>query len=144
MARARSSGSTLFLMEMMVVLFFFAVFAAIFVSVFGTAQQMAQESRNLSSAVMVARSGASCYKATDGHLEQVAKLLDGQQRGSEVQIYYNKDWQPTSEAETDGFCLRIGERETAGEADILVEAQKNSAEIYRLQVKCTPGGENYE
>lgn len=144
MARTRSSGSTLFLMELVVVLFFFSVFAAIFVSVFGNAQQMAQDSRNLSSAVLVARSGASCYKAADGQLTQVAELLDGTLQDGGVQVYYNKDWQPVPSPEGDGFCLYVTGGKTAGEADVVVQTQDGKTEIYCLQVKCTPGGELYE
>lgn len=144
MAKTRSSGSTLFLMELVVVLFFFSVFAAIFVTVFGSAQQMAQDSRNLSSAVLVARSGASCYKASDGQLSQVADLLDGTLQDGDVQVYYDKDWQPAQSPEPDGFCLHVTAGNIAGEADIVVQTQNDDSEIYRLQVKCTPGGELYE
>ena len=75
MRKQYTSRATLFFMELVIVIFFFAICAAICVNVFGTAQQMARESDSLSKAVLEVRSAASCYKVAEGKLDETAELL---------------------------------------------------------------------
>ena len=55
MHKRYAAKSTLFLMELVIVLFFFSICAAVCVSLFGYSQQMARESDALSNGVLAAR-----------------------------------------------------------------------------------------
>lgn len=141
MHKQHSSKSTLFLMELVVVIFFFSICAAICVNVFGSAQMMAKDSYNLSNAVMAARSAASCYKAADGDLAQTAALLDGVQDGTRCAIYYDGQWQQADAPAQNGFTVQIEAQQQPGEAVIVVQDRKRDTAIFELPVKTAGGGE---
>lgn len=140
MNKQHTSKSTLFLMELVLVVFFFSICAAICVNVFGSGQMMAKNSYHLSNAVMAARSAASCYKAADDDLQQTAALLEGQQDGTQCVVYYDHQWQQVAQPVQKGFLLQLAEPEQSGEAVITVREQKNEAVIFQLQVKAGGGG----
>lgn len=144
MNKQHTSKSTLFLMELVLVIFFFSICAAICVNVFGSGQVMAKNSYNLSNAVMAARSAASCYKAADGDIQQTIVLLDGQQNGTQCVVYYDQQWKQVEQPVQKGFLLQLAEPEQSGEAVITVQEQKNEAIIFQLQVKATGGGGSHE
>lgn len=96
MHKQHAPKATLFLMELITVIFFFSICAAICISVFGSGQQMARNSHNLSNAVMEARSAASCYKAVEGDLSDAAALLDAQLQGGQLICYFEQTWQKSN------------------------------------------------
>ena len=120
MHKSDTSRTTLFFMELVVVIFFFAVCSAICVGVFGNAHQIAKESDQLSKAVLETRSAASCYKAYSGDMESAAELLNGYVVENDLLVYYDKAWRKTTEHCEDGFALYIVEAEKRGEADVFV------------------------
>ena len=120
MRKQHAPKATLFLMELVIVIFFFSICAAICVNMFGSAQQMADDSDNLSRAVVEARSAASCYKAADGDLEKTARLLDGVQLDESVAVYFDEMWNKTADSETAQFVVQLKQREYPGEADVYI------------------------
>ena len=103
MRQQNRSKSTLFLMELIIVIFFFSICAAICVNVFGSAQQMARDSHHLSNAVMPARSPPGCYKSADGDTGAAVELLDGAMSEDHGIVYYDKEWQQVAPAEERRF-----------------------------------------
>lgn len=101
MKRQSTSRSSLFLMEMMVVILFFSLCAAICVHVFVNARETSEASYDLSCAVLAAQNTAECYKAVAGDWKQIAALLEAEpvpagQLSAElsgVQIAYDRQWQ---------------------------------------------------
>lgn len=144
MRKRYASKSTLFLMELVMVLLFFSLCAAICVSVFGTAQQMARDSHALSDSVMAARSAASCYKSAEGNLEQTMALLDGQWEQTQGVVYYDKQWRPVPTAEESSYFLQIQPLAQAGEAEITVYTVDKDAPVFTLPVKSGRGGNRDE
>ena len=144
MRKQYTSRATLFFMELVIVIFFFAICAAICVNVFGTAQQMARESDSLSKAVLEVRSAASCYKAAEGKLDETAELLCGDMQDACLTVYYDTEWKKTEVPYENGFMLCVEEREQAGEADIFVINLQTEALIFSLPVKTGGGGMRYE
>lgn len=120
---------TLFFMEFVLVIFFFAVYAAICMHTFGAAQQMAKDSDNLNQAVFQARSVASCYKASAGDLQIVAKMENGILTEDTLWIYYDQAWNEASQPTADGFAVRICRRDTVGEVDIDVLEMPDDSEV---------------
>lgn len=69
-----NSRSGLFLMEMITVILFFSICAAICVSAFAKARVTADSSRTLNDAVIQASNTAEAYKAADGDLQKTARI----------------------------------------------------------------------
>ena len=140
MRKQHAPRATLFLMELVIVIFFFSICAAICVNVFGSAQQMAKESDNLSKAVIEARSAASCYKAAEGDLRETALLLGGVMQDCQPSIFYDKHWNPDTKQHEDGFLLYVDELEQYGEVNIVVLDLKADETVFELPVKVSGGG----
>jgi len=94
------SKSTLFLIEQLIVIAVFAICAAACISILASAYFTAEDSRDISSALLVAESGAEAFKATNGDLSSVARVLGGTvstAAGTDtLTVYYDEHWQPHS------------------------------------------------
>lgn len=137
MRKQHAPKATLFLMELVIVIFFFSICAAICANMFGSAQQMADDSENLSRAVVEARSAASCYKAADGDLEKTARLLDGVQLEDSAAVYFDEAWNKIADPETAQFVVQLKQREHPGEADIYILHLNKASDniIFSIPVK---------
>ncbi len=71
-----NSRSGLFLMEIMAVILFFSICAAICVSVFAKASSVADKSAELNIAAARSANIAEIYKSADGNIKETAHLLD--------------------------------------------------------------------
>ena len=95
------SRSTLFLIEQLIVIAVFALCAAACVRILADAYITANESRDLSNALLVAESGAESFKAAGGDIGLVARLLGGTigAAGSSnaVTVFYDKQWNACTE-----------------------------------------------
>lgn len=137
MRKQHAPKATLFLMELVIVIFFFSICAAICVNMFGSAQQMADDSENLSRAVVEARSAASCYKAADGDLEKTARLLDGVQLDDSAAVYFDEAWNKIADSENAQFAVQLKQREHPGEADVYILHLNKASDniIFSIPVK---------
>lgn len=137
MRKQHAPKATLFLMELVIVIFFFSICAAICVNMFGSAQQMADDSENLSRAVVEARSAASCYKAADGDLEKTARLLDGVQLEDSAAVYFDEAWNKIADSENAQFAVQLKQREHPGEADVYILHLNKASDniIFSIPVK---------
>ena len=137
MRKQHAPKATLFLMELVIVIFFFSICAAICVNIFGSAQQMADDSENLSRAVVEARSAASCYKAADGDLEKTARLLDGVQLDDSAAVYFDEAWNKIADSENAQFAVQLKQRANPGEADVYILHLNKASDniIFSIPVK---------
>ncbi len=90
-----SKKSSLFLMELIIVLFFFALCAAVCVNMFAKANLINQQSYELNKSIIIAQNAAQCFKASNSNTEKLADLLSGTADANEVKIGYDKNWQIT-------------------------------------------------
>ncbi len=141
MHKRKASKSTLLLMELVMVIFVFALCAAVCLSLFGAAQKMTADSNHLNHAVTVSRTAANCYKAANGDLQQTAYLMDVPADFTEplqLTVYYDKHWNPTETISEDGFYLRIHALTDSSaplqEADLTV-CHMDQTVIFQMQVK---------
>ena len=95
---SRRSGSTLFLMEQLIVIAVFALCAAACVSILTISFIYARDSRNLSRALLAAESAADSFKALSGDAEETAAVLNGfvyhTIYGDALIVYFDENWQP--------------------------------------------------
>ena len=109
----RRSGSTLFLMEQLIVIAVFAICAAACVSILTVSFIYARDSRNMSRALLAAESAADSFKALSGDVSQTAEVLNGfvyfGAGGDTLTIYYDENWQAICRTDTDNvrYFLRM-------------------------------------
>ena len=96
------SRSTLFLIEQLIVIGVFALCAAACVRILADSYFTANNSRDLSNALLAAESGAESFKATGGSINRVAELMGGvtgNAGGSAAAIvYYDDHWKVCGES----------------------------------------------
>ena len=93
------SRSTLFLIEQLIVIAVFALCAAACVTILTDAYFTANNSKDISNALLAAESGAEIYKASSGDLGRVAQIMGGVSNNASggVAVYYDKQWQVCGE-----------------------------------------------
>jgi len=100
--RSALSGSGLFLIELLFGLMIFAVTAAICVEIFVGSHMISNDTNRLNQAVTRVQSGAELFQATNGDLEEVATLLDGNLvDANTVSAYFDYDWNRIASADRD-------------------------------------------
>ena len=120
----RRSGSTLFLMEQLIVITVFAICAAACVSILTVSFIYARDSRNLSRALLVAESAADSFKALSGDTSQTANVLNGfvysAVGGDALAVYFDENWQAVCRTDTDHvrYVLRMLPLESLSRAGI--------------------------
>ena len=105
------SKSTLFLIEQLIVIAVFAICAAACISILASAYFMSEDTRDISSALLIAESGAEAYKATGGDLQNVAAIIDGgslsHANGLDIlTVGYDENWK-ICEDDNPVYILRI-------------------------------------
>lgn len=106
------SKSSLFLMELIIVLMFFSLCAATCMQIFANAKVKTDYSRDLTNAAFTAESIAEVYKACDGDLETVVSKCGGKAVSDGViSFYYDKDWSLTEQDEA-VYVVTVTETET--------------------------------
>lgn len=139
------SKAGLFLVELIILILFFAVAGAICVRLFVTAHLDSMEGENLSQAVLAAQSAAEAYKCTDTTAEAVACLPGARETQEGFDLLYDAQWTPTDDANAAYMvCVRLTWREGVGEAQIDAlpyvpygdrDGQSREPSIYTLTVK---------
>lgn len=138
MKRRNSSKNSLFLMELIIVILFFSISAAICMQVFAASKLTSLHSRNLSSAVISAENAAECYKATDGDIAELAAIIGGSAETEAMTVWYDGDWKRVDSPDEADFELTLisdGEK-----ADIKVMDLSDGDELFALGVHLTVGG----
>lgn len=138
MKRATRSG--LFLLEMIIMLLFFAVTCAVSVRLFATTSRMSRESTDLTAAVTKTESAAEAFQSADGSLAAVGKMLGGSETGGSLVIYYDKALLPVSEQEAE-YSLTIRPK-NGGEhlASAAISFARGQDTIYTLDTSVYVGG----
>jgi len=119
--RNRRTGTGLFLTELLAAVLIFSLAAGVSMRIFAFARARADDSRDLSGAVLAAESAAEEWKAGGGTLPTV---------------YYDKSWQPCA-AEKASFTLTMteGDDHTAR-----FEIAGGGRTVYALTARRTGGG----
>ena len=90
----RNSKSTLFLMELIIAILFFAVTSAVCAQIFAKSHILSTKTTRLNHAVAQAESAAESFKAVNGAMDDIAVLFPGSVLdGNTLTIYYDAGWQ---------------------------------------------------
>jgi hypothetical protein len=105
------SKSSLFLLELLIIIAFFAVASAVCIRLFARAHVVSVDSRDLNRAVIVAQSAAETFKAACGDQQAMARILGGViGPGEEILLYYDSGWHPVPEQHENGYAMRVHTR----------------------------------
>ena len=83
------SKSTLFLIEQLIVVAVFAICAVACVRIISTAYLYSKDSRDVGFAIIAAENLAESFKASPDNFDR-----------AQISIYYDKDWQPVTHADS--------------------------------------------
>lgn len=134
MIRGRSASS-LFLIELIIAIGFFAVASAVCLQLFVRARLVSIQSADLSRATLAAQSAAEAFRGCGGSLEKASALLGGQEDDGALTVWYGPDWNPCGR-ENAAYRLAL----TRGEgrpvpAEILVSRLEDGSSLFSLGVK---------
>jgi len=86
------SKSTAFLVELLIVIMFFAFSGAICAEAFVYANNQSHEVENTQNALIAMQSAAECAKAHSDDMQTLARLLNAERSGNKLTAHYNEDW----------------------------------------------------
>lgn len=145
------SKSGLFLLEMTLVVFFFALTSAVYVRVFASAQRIGRESKALTEATMIARNLAEGWYAAGGDPEKTAEVFSfSETEGNSVTLYYDSTFRalPADRKEAAFYRASIlpeDSPDAAAAQDTLLRAKviitpvnEGDRIVYELPLACFP------
>ena len=133
-----NSKTSLFLMELIIVILFFSVSAAVCVQLFFSAHKTDQETNQSSHAITVIQNISECYYGLDADMQSILKIYDGSTEYTDgIYLTYDENWNITSIADEIRYVATlcpINKNENAmsgylSEADINVYEFQNSSEF---------------
>ena len=133
------SKTTLLLMELVIMVMFFSVAAAICMNVFASAQLTANDSANRSMAGIYAQSTVDCYKATKGDLAACAGILGGFAEENALYIYFDNKWNLLDSAagSRDGFTVWLM-KPASGDILVTVTANDTGERFFDIRTYILP------
>ena len=140
--RTSGSKSGLFLLEMTLVVFFFALTSAVYVRVFASAQRIGRESKTLTEATLIAQNLAEAWYAAGGELTETAErfaLCDAEDEL--LTLYYDSTWKalPADRLAAASYLAYIRQQPASGE-----DAGKGELRTAELKVTSVQGDVVYE
>ncbi|MDD3193198.1 MAG: hypothetical protein PHE47_05015 [Oscillospiraceae bacterium] len=151
MAIHRTSRSGLFLLELMIVILFFAVTSAVCVNLFVQAHLTSTAGSELTAATREVQSVAEMLKAADGNLEQLATQLEGESGDGRLDLYFDSNWNRIGAQDAaytitvlcgsqrlklpDGSEISPAETDRADYVSAVVAAWSEAGEIFQVPVE---------
>lgn len=137
--------SSLFLIELMISIFFFAIASSVCIQLFARAKQISDESSAKNQALLQAESAASAFYAGDGTLRLIPEVFPeaASMSASSSMVFFDKDWKNCAPGPEAVWQMTVSvSHEAANEdapsfstAEILVEDPGKDAVLYELQVQ---------
>lgn len=104
----KHSKSSLFLMELIVVILFFSLASAVCIQLFARSHILSKETVEQNNAITQAQNLAETWYAANGSTHSMQQLLSGSipsEDGDCIFLLYDKDWSPLSAASSDVFYV---------------------------------------
>ncbi|MEG0091557.1 MAG: hypothetical protein RSA20_07025 [Oscillospiraceae bacterium] len=120
-----ASKSTLFLMELVISILFFAITGAVCVQVFARAHIYSVQTKQMNFATSHISTLAAYVKTENGNLEQIAQKLEGSFEQGRVEIFYDAQ----------------GEQVLKQQAAYVMTAEKTELETVQASVQELPSGQ---
>ena len=123
------SKSTLFLIEQLIVIAVFAISAAACITILTSAYFTSVETNEIKNAILIAENVAETFKATNGSIDSVVRLLGAESYNTTATIYYNSRWQVSSENDA-SYRLQLSQPvKTPGSKVSVISSEINVSKI---------------
>jgi len=137
--RKKTSKSSLFLIELMIAVLFFALCAGVCLSMFAAAHQMSVGSSELTHALNAVQQGAECIKEDK---DLITELLQGTELEENTYVvYYDSDWNIVTDQALMSYEMSIIVLEETPMLTAQIQVSKSGTDIYGIEVKKYYGGE---
>ena len=134
--KRKNAGTSLFLMEMIIIVLFFSISSAVCVQAFVNSHLIDKKTQELNHAVYAAQSLAEVMKGTDGTMESLSEAYpEAEASEDKLTLFYDSEFKSCDAGDPDLSYLlnasltREGTLETA---DISVIKAEDQSEIYTL------------
>ena len=133
MNKYRHPKSSLFLMEIMINILFFAVLVTICLQLFFKAHNLSEDTTNLHRAVTACTSIAEGYQSNHDGQEGVMTIYpEAIALNNTILIYFDETYQPCKEA--DSFYRAVLDHSNPPDANIALYVQDSGEVLYSLEV----------
>ncbi|PNV62678.1 hypothetical protein C0033_06500 [Clostridium sp. chh4-2] len=138
MSKKRETPSGMFMMEMIMVVFFFILCASTCILVFVKANNMSRQAKDLNQGVLMVESIVEIWKAEGekGLTEKVGAQAHGDGK-PRYDVYWNQDWKPaTGEAEAVyRGDITLSEKDGMSYAEVVIFKMEDNDEVFRLEAQ---------
>ena len=131
-----NSGTSLFLMEMILALLFLSLSSAACIQIFAAARKNRLQAEQWNQIQALTTSVGEILEGTDGTDEQILSLLPGGiKKDTSLIWYYNRNWQSCSSGEA--ACEMILETDISSEksGELSFQQLSNGNELYRITLR---------
>lgn len=131
-----NSGTSLFLMEMILALLFLSLSSAACIQIFAAARKSRLQAEQWNQIQALTTSVGEVLEGTDGTDEQILSLLPGGiKKNTSLIWYYNRNWQSCSSGEA--ACEMILETDISSEksGELSFQQLSNGNELYRITLR---------
>lgn len=131
-----NSGTSLFLMEMILALLFLSLSSAACIQIFAAARKNRLQAEQWNQIQALTTSVGEVLEGTDGTDEQILSLLPGGiKKDTSLIWYYNRNWQSCSSGEA--ACEMILETDISSEksGELSFQQLSNGNELYRITLR---------
>ena len=126
------SKSRLFLLELIIMIFFFALAGAVTVNLFAQARLTADASSDLTQSALQAQNCAESLQIAQGDLNRAAEFLGGTASGQELTVSYDQNWQTAAEGP---YTLTAVTTNQGGLMTATITVNKGDKELFTLTTK---------
>ena len=134
--KRKNAGTSLFLMEMIIIVLFFSVASAVCVQAFVNAHLLDRQTRELNHAVIIAQGFADVVRGTDGSIESILKAYPMAVESGELELtaYYDKDFEPCSAQDESAYIasIELKPEKKLQTVTVSVRILEDDSEIYTL------------
>ena len=134
--KRKNAGTSLFLMEMIIIILFFSVASAVCIQSFVNAHLLDKHTMELNHAVIIAQGFADVMRGTDATLESLLDSCPTAVREGDAGLlsYYDENFKPCSEGAESVYLadLTLGQEEKLRTVTISVRTLEDNTEIYTL------------
>ena len=131
-----NSGTSLFLMEMILALLFLSLSSAACIQIFAAARKSRLQAEQWNQIQALTTSVGEILEGTDGTDEQILSLFPGASKGTSLIWYYNRNWQSCSSGEA--ACEMILETDISSSeksGELSFRRLSNGSELYRITLR---------
>ena len=125
-------------MELVLVILFFSVSAAICMQVFASARLRMKSAADLSNAVLAAQEAGECFQAAEGADKVMEELFGVPLQDGRYTVFYDEKWQKVAASEA-AFVLELMWEEDDRGAEIQVTDSEKQNVIYTVCIPLVGG-----